>query len=183
LPGRTPREAVDAFLEPLRDILSCVAQAKICLSHDGYGRMGRTHALTVNNDTPVPLKCSQPRLSLKIAMHYEIVHTEDRPERGRYRVSTRGYMYEMQTDSGELVWSYHWHPNSKIAYPHQHIGHTQLAPDAVLLYKAHYPSGRVSLESVIHTCLAEYGVSALRDDWREVLDRRETDFQEFRSWS
>lgn len=42
---------MDAFLEPLKDTLSCVVRAKICLSHDGYGRLGATHGLTVNSDT------------------------------------------------------------------------------------------------------------------------------------
>lgn len=160
-----------------------MARAKICLSHDGRTRLGQIHALTLNSNVPIALKCEKPRLLLKIGMRYQIVHTEDRPERGLYRVSTRGYMYEMQTASGELVWSYHWHPDSRIANPHAHLGHTQLASDAVLSYKAHYPTGRVSLESVIRICIAEYGVSAMRDDWTEVLDRRETDFQTYRSWS
>jgi hypothetical protein len=38
LPGRDPREAVEAFLEPLKDTISCVAKAKIILSHDDWGR-------------------------------------------------------------------------------------------------------------------------------------------------
>jgi hypothetical protein len=81
LPGRTPREAVEAFIDPLKDILSCVARAKIVLSHDGWGMVGKIHALTVNQDQPITLQC-QPRLLLKIGMLYEIVRTEDRPERG-----------------------------------------------------------------------------------------------------
>ncbi len=100
MPGKNPREAVDAFVEPLKDIVSCVATAKI------------------------------------------------KPERGPWRVSTRGYMYEMQTASGELVWSYHWHPTGKVGSPHAHLGHTQLAADAVLSYKAHHPTGRISLVTV-----------------------------------
>jgi hypothetical protein len=41
LPGRTPREAVNAFVEPLKDIVSCVARAKINLSHGGWGVVGK----------------------------------------------------------------------------------------------------------------------------------------------
>jgi hypothetical protein len=156
--------------------------AKIGLSHDGWGRVGATHGLTLNQDTPVPLRCRNPKLLLKITMHYEVVRAEER-ERGLYRVSTRGYVYEVQTDSGEVVWSYHWHPNSRIIGPHIHLGHTQLAEDAVMTSKVHYPTGRVSLESVIRTCGTEHGVTPLRDDWDEVLDRTEADFQTYRSWS
>jgi len=182
LPGRTPREAVDAFVAPLQDIVSCVARAKINLSHDGWGMAGKIHALTVNGDQPITLKC-RPALLLKIGMLYEIIRTEDKPERGTWRVSTRGYMYEMQTASGELVWSYHWHPTGKVGSPHAHLGHTQLAAGAVLSYKAHHPTGRISLESVIRTLLTEYGVAAMRDDWEAILVMRESDFQMYRTWS
>jgi hypothetical protein len=122
-------------------------------------------------------------LLFKVRMQYEIVRTDHEPERGPWRVSTRGYMYELQTASGELVWSYHWHPTSTIGSPHAHIGHTQLAPDAVLSYKAHHPTGRISLESVVRTCVADYGVIPRKDDWAEILARREADFEHHRTWS
>jgi hypothetical protein len=158
-----------------------VARAKITLSHDGWGGTGRTHGLTLNNDVPVKLKC-RPVLMLRIGMLYEIVRTEA-PDRPPWRVSTRAYAYEMQTASGELVWSYHWHPTAAVPNPHAHLGHTQLAEDAVLSQKAHHPTGRVSLESVIRACITEYGVTAQRDDWDKTLALREGDFQLYRSWS
>ena len=181
MPGRNPREAVDAFLEPLRDTISCVARAKIILSHDGRGKTGKVHGLTVNNDVPVKLTC-RPALMLRIGMLYEIVPT-DEPERPPWRVSTRAYAYELQTTSGELVWSYHWHPTPAVPHPHAHLGHTQLREDAVLSQKAHHPTGRVSLESVIRACITEYGVTPQRDDWDKTLALREGDFQLYRSWS
>jgi hypothetical protein len=92
-------------------------------------------------------------------------------------------MYEMQKASGELIWSYHWHPTSRVRSPHAHIGSTQLRKDAVLSYKAHYPTGRISLESVVRTLIAEYGVSPMRDDWEETLSEREGDFEMHRTWS
>lgn len=144
--------------------------------------VGKIHALTLNSNTPISLKC-RPELLLKIGMLYEIVRTEEMTERGVWRVSTRGYMYELQTSSGELVWSYHWHPTSKVQNPHAHIGHTQLAPDAVLSYKAHHPTGRISLESVIRTCIAEYGVTPMNEDWEKILAAREGDFEAHRTWS
>ena len=182
MPGRTPREAVDAFLDPLKDILSCVAKAKITLSRDGWGGTGKIHGLTVNNDRPVGLKC-QPVLLLRISMNYEIVRTERDKDRGAWRVSTRAYAYELQNASGELVWSYHWHPTSTVKTPHAHLGHTQLAEDAVLSYKAHHPTGRVSLESVLRACIADYGAMPQRADWEKTLELREGDFETWRSWS
>jgi hypothetical protein len=181
LPGRNPREAVDAFLEPLRDTISCLARAKITLSPGGWGETGKVHGLTVNDDQPVKLKC-RPVLMLRIGMLYEIVRTVE-PDRLPWRVGTRSYAYEMQTASGELVWSYHWHPNPRVPKPHAHLGHTQLAGDAVLQQKAHHPTGRVSLESVVRACITEYKATPLRDDWDKTLTLREGDFQIYRSWS
>jgi len=169
-------------MRPLQDIVSCVARAKINLSPNGRAMVGKIHALTVNDNQPLTLKC-KPVLLFKISMWYEIVRTEDRPERGPWRVSTRSYMYELQTSSGELVLSYHWHPTSKVRNPHAHLGHTQLAPHAVLSYKAHHPTGRISLESVIRTCITEYGVTPMNEKWTEILATREGDFETYRSWS
>ena len=181
MPGRTPREAVGAFIDPLKDSLSCIARAKITLSHDGWGSVGTINGLTLNNDQPVQLTC-QPRLLLRISMLYEIIRTDD-PARGPWRVSTRAYAYELQTSDRELVWSYHWHPQSRVGNPHAHIGHTQLAEHSVLSHKAHYPTGRVSLESVIRTCITEYGVQPLDPEWDKTLALREGDFEIYRSWS
>jgi len=185
LPGRDPREAVDRFLEPLRDSLSCVAQAKITLSAGGLAQTGRIHALTVNGDQPVRLqrrRWDRQVLMLRIQMQYEIVRTED-AGRPPWRTSTRAYAYELQTASGEVVLSFHWHPSSVVSTPHIHVGHTQLAPDAVLFQKAHHPTGRVSLESVVRACITDYNAKPLRDDWEKTLALREGDFQIYRSWS
>ncbi|WP_300604591.1 hypothetical protein [Trebonia sp.] len=172
---------MSAFLEPIGDTVACIAKAKINLSPNGRAMVGKIHALTLNDDQPITLKC-RPVLLFKVRMQYEIVRTEHEPERGPWRVSTRGYMYELQTASGELVWSYHWHPTSRVGGPHAHLGRTQLAPDAVLSYKAHHPTGRISLESVIRACIAEYGVTPVKDDWEEILARREADFEAHRTW-
>jgi len=142
---------------------------------------GKIHGLSLNKDNPVTLKCHSSLL-LRVNMLYEIVRTDD-PERGPWRISTRGYAYELQTSNRQLVWSYHWHPTSAVTTPHAHLGRTQLAEHAVLSEKAHHPTGRVSLESVIRTCIADYGVEPLRDDWAETLAVREGDFELYRSWS
>ena len=171
-----------AFLEPIQEAVSCIARAKISLSPNGRAMEGRIHALTLNSNQPLALKC-RPVLLLKIGMQYEIVRMQEAADRGPWRVSTRGYMYELQTASGELVWSYHWHPTSKVHSPHAHLGHTQLAPDAVLSYKAHYPTGRISLESVIRICITEYGVTPMSESWEKILAARESDFEAHRTWS
>lgn len=181
MPGKNPREAVDDFLESLRDSLACVARAKILLSSGGRAERGKAHGLTLNDNQPVPLKC-RPALMLQVMMHYEIVPNQQAGQEP-WRVSTRGYNYELQTATGQAVWSYHWHPTSRIVSPHMHLGATELAEDAVISHKAHHPTGRVSIESIVRTCIAEYGVQPLRDDWESVLSFRESQFALLRSWS
>lgn len=159
--------------------------AKITLSPGGWWETGKVHGLTVNDDQPVSLRRRRhrgPALMLRVQMQYEIIRTTE-PDRPPWRVSTRAYAYELQTTSGELVLSYHWHPSSAVQAPHTHLGHTQLAPDAVLSQKAHQPTGRVSLESVVRACITEYNVRALKEDWDKTLALREGDFQLYRSWS
>lgn len=165
--------------------MSCLARAKITLSPGGWGETVKVHALTVNDDRPVRLqrlRLNRPGLMLRVGMQYEIVRTAG-PDRPPWRVTTHAYAYELQTVSGELVLSYHWHPGSAVSTPHTHLGRTQLAPDAVLSQKAHHPTGRVSLESVVRACITEYNVRPLRDDWDKTLALREGDFQLYRSWS
>ena len=119
---------------------------------------------------------------LRVTMQYEIVPSETAGQE-KWRVSTRGYNYELQASSGEAVLSYHWHPGTRVNAPHIHLGHTQLAPDSVLSSKAHHPTDRVSLESVVRACITEYGAEYLRDDWEKVLALREGQFKLYRHWS
>jgi hypothetical protein len=69
-------------VEPLKDIVSCVARAKINLSHGGWGVVGKIHALTVNRDQPITLKC-RPVLLLKIGMLYDAPCATERTWSGR----------------------------------------------------------------------------------------------------
>jgi hypothetical protein len=181
LPGRTCREAVDAFLTPLQDTLACVVKAKITLSEGGYNTAGRIHGLTLNRDQAVKLR-GPKQLLLRVQMNYEIVPVEE-PGRPPWRVTTHAYNYEVQNSSGEGVVSYHWHPKGKVKGPHIHLGHTQLAKDVVLHNKLHLPTARMSLEGVVRHCIEELWVESLRDDWDPVLATRQADFETYRRWS
>ena len=110
-------------------------------------------------------------LSLKVIHRYRLTANAD--DRGSWRVSTDGYVYEVLDRQAREIVSYHWHPagRSPITVPHLHVGgHT----GSVDLSKAHLPTGRVSLVAVIRMTITEFGVEPLRDDWRAVLDRAET---------
>lgn len=182
MPGRTPQEAVRAFLTPLEDTIACVAKAKILLSKDGQAKTGKIHGLTLNGDRAVELK-GPAHLLLKVRMQYEIVPTTSGQD-GKWRVSTRAYAHSLETRNGQVVISYHWHPDpsTKFNQPHIHLGHTQLAPDAVLRNKFHIPTSRMSLEAILRSAITEFGVDPVRDDWDKILTEREAAFLKYRSW-
>lgn len=144
-------------------------------------RLDHIHALTVNNDRPLQMRGAD-RLLLWLRMQYEIIPVDEAGSEP-YRVTTRAYTYEIQSASGQAVITWHWHPGSKMTEPHAHMGTTQLAEDSVLSNKDHIATGRVSMESVIRTCIAELKVPARRDDWNEVLALREGLFKLHRSWN
>jgi hypothetical protein len=179
LPGRTPREAVEYFLTPLRETISCVTDAHVGVSRGGHDTLGRFHSLVVNRDHSMKLPGSQLLLSLR--MIYEIIECEDQ-RRGRYRVSTRAYDYRLRTLTGDVVVMWHWHPGSRIGWPHLHLGSSQVSLDGVLDHHSHLATGRTSVESIVRSCITEWGAPAKHDDWEERLDRREEDFTQHRSW-
>ena len=160
-------------------MLACVARAKFTISEGGYNKTDRIHGLNLNHNEPVRLKGSQ--LLLKMQMAYEIIPVNE-PGKEPWRVTTHAYNYEVQAQNGQVIFSYHWHPQGKVKEPHIHMGHTQLAVDAVLTNKFHLPTARVSFEGVMRHCITELGTEPLREDWAKVLERREADFQAHRKW-
>jgi len=131
----------------------------------------------------VLLKVAQGyRIGLSLFMWYEIIRTDT--DRGPWKVRTAGYMYTVQSEAGDEVFSYHWHPQgeSPVTYPHLHMGHVKLDPDGMLLQKAHLPGGRVSVESIVRLLIQDFGVIPLREDWESVLDSGEETFTRWRTW-
>jgi hypothetical protein len=63
------------------------------------------------------------------------------------------------------------------------VGSSQLTPNAVFSSKAHVPTGRVSLESVIELLIQDFGVVPLRPDWQAALATSRSQFHQWRSWS
>jgi hypothetical protein len=179
LPGRTPREAVEAFLDPLRETISCIAATRISASPGGYKAIGRVHSLVVNGDRPLSIGSD---LELFLRMAYEIVECEPDDPRGRYRVSTKGYDYQLRTSTHEVVVSWHWHPDSRIPWTHLHVGKHELRRDGVLSDRSHISTGRISIESLVRQCITDLGAKPLHEDWSERLARREGDFLSYRSW-
>jgi hypothetical protein len=187
VPGRTPQEAFQAFVDPLGRAIACIAHAKFNCSPGGRAEVDKEHQLYLNRADHVPLRgrfsngTRMPGLELGVRMRYRIIADTDN---GPYRVTTCAYDHLLTTASGEVILNYHWHPdgNSHVKSPHVHVGASQLSADAVLSHKTHVPTGRVSLEWVIRSAV-EFGAEPLHDDWADRLDAVEAPFIEHRSWS
>ena len=89
--GRTPREAVQSFLAPLQQAVSCVTNA-IVLDSGGYSPSQPSHALTLS-ENPSPLGHDR-RIALNLIQQYRVAQTEDQG-RETWRVQTVGYYYTL----------------------------------------------------------------------------------------
>jgi hypothetical protein len=176
LAGKTAREALDAFTGPMQRALTCVTYAQVYVRS---AQPAELQALAVSED-PIALGTTggpDTRLSLSVQQQYQIVRHDD-PDRGPWKVATRGYMYELANANGQELLAYHWHPlgQSRWRGPHLHVSEGRMAG-------FHLPSGRVSLEELLRLLLAEVGVRPLRPDWQAVLDETEDAFRRYRTWA
>jgi hypothetical protein len=103
--GRTPNAAVKAFVAPIQEALGLFASGKVTVDTYSPGVVG---ILTFNRDEVVKLRGG--KVGLSVSMQYRIIET-DEPDRGPFKVSTVGYMYDLVLD-GTAVYEYHWHPIS-----------------------------------------------------------------------
>jgi len=170
----------------MQQALSCVTRSAIQVSPGGYEESrpdSPPHALLLNRGKPVDLQGAS-RAQLHVQMEYAVVRSED-ADRGRYKVSTRAYRYHVLTQDGTEALLFHWHPggNSTQKRPHVHLGNSLLGRDAVISRKAHVPTGRVALESVIRFLVDEYQVVPLREDHEQILEACLLRFERWRTWS
>lgn len=176
--GRTPAEAVAAFLTPLQQALDCLTSTVLNVS-GGYYAADRPHALLLGKGDPVALQ-GEHRLSLSVAQNYRIVEFEG--PRGPWKVQTTAYFYELRRGDEELL-GYHWHPHGASRYtsPHLHLG-----PGAQLgfapLHRAHLPTGRIAIEDILRVAITEFGAQPRRGDWDEVLDKTQSGYEAWRTW-
>jgi len=89
---------------------------------------------------------------------------------GEYR--PKKYIYSVRDQEGEVV-AFHFHPDI-VPFCHLHI--RRVPPPYA---KAHYPSGRVSIEEVVAFVIREFGVPPCRSDYKAVL---QSGFEKFAAW-
>jgi hypothetical protein len=170
VPGRTPGEALEEYTEPLRQTLRCVTDSFIGYS---YGRIGN---LTFVNEPIAKLRATE--LGLSFSQQYRLIQTEDTQ---LWRVQTRGYFYtvhDCSADYPQEIFSYQWHPQSSVIFPHVHFkkGEPRIT-------RTHLPTGRISIESIVEFLILDLKVRPASDDWSEIVTRNRGIFEKYRSWS
>jgi len=161
--------------------LSCVTTAVI--DRQGGHDLGATYALTVNAGEPVRLAriARRPGIAIRIAQQYRVVHAEG--DRGPLKVQTVAYMYTLEDADGREVFGYHWHPGSRspVSFPHLHLEAGAMLGRAEL-QRAHFPTGRVSVEEFLGLVIETFDVRTRRRDWRAVLQQTQAAFSKWRTW-
>ena len=198
LSARRPPAAVNTFKDWLQQAVSCVTNAVIILSPDGYRPTDEPHRLTLGDGAPVLLTARSPagdiRFGLTVLQAYRIVRET---ERGPWKVRTAAYYYALRDADGREVFAYHWHPHvENVLYPHLHVSHGAVRRDIGVgvrlpasqnalqpqLASAHLPTRRIALEDMLRLLIEQFGVQPARPDWDRALRRSRQSFTADRTW-
>jgi len=175
LAGKTPKQAVENFLAPIRRALSCITRSFVISGFDPNS--SKPHVLTINNGDAVKLN-STPILYVTVQMQYRVV--EAKGDRGPWKVTTAAYNYSIQDRLEKEIIAYYWHPTVKPFYPHLHVCP---ATGVNLLRKIHLPTARISIEDVLQLLVEQFKVKPIRQDWKKVLMETKGVYENFRTWS
>ncbi len=170
--GRTPQEAVRAWVDIVQQAFSCVTQARFNV--DGFRPSDLPYDADLNGGLAVPLS-AEARLGLIAILRYRIVKVASPRDPWTIRIVT--YHYSLVDSSERDIISYEWHPEgtSWVTWPHIHIGSAMLRDGARLSSRMHLPTGHVAIEEVIRLAIVEFGVRPRRPDWSAVLARTNRD--------
>lgn len=181
----------------LQQALSCVTDAVLTVSPNGYQPSDAPHRLSLGDGTPVllraPLSSGATRVGLSVFQAYRIVRAG---ERSVWRIQTVAYQYALDDSDRREILAYHWHPHiENVVYPHLHInrgavprevGSTRLAPTQIVLLpemaQAHLPTRRIALEDMLRLLIEQFRVEPIRRDWDAVLQRTRESFKVGRTW-
>ena len=175
MPGRTQQEAFDAFTEPLRQAISCVAHAKLTrskLSSD----LEQEVVLQ-----PLPLQIPNSAYQLFMSHSFRYLKTGI----GEWRVTSLRYEYAVEVvKTRQEVVAFHWegHRNGNAPFAHLHLGYANARNLPHLEPKPHIPTGRVAFEDVIYFLISELGISPLKEDWPSILAQVRKPFMAYKTW-
>lgn len=164
--GRTPHQAVEAFVNPFQRAVSCVTPDVLVAS--GRESSAEPHRLTVRHGDPAPLRGGR-KLSLRLIQRYRVAKASGDP--GPWTVTTAEYSDELLDQDERRVMAYHWHPAGRSSVIGPDVPLPQGSP--FRLAESHPPTGWVSRPTVLRFAIEELGVRRLRQDWRHAIDQAE----------
>jgi len=176
VPGSTPAEAVESYLAPIRETLSCVSETPIT-NFGGVYVSEIPHRFTFVGKPPISY-LQPPRLSIFVSQRYTVRWAEETDE---YRVRTQGYIYQLTEEDQEIL-SYHWHPDQHdIHIPHLHFKRGAMIQRSELI-KTHIPTGRVALESFVEYIISDFRAEPRHQDYKRVLEGNRKRFEAYKTW-
>ena len=166
MPGRTPAEAVNNYMESLQPAVSCISDSIISVG-GGYYPAAIPHILEFNQGNPARLRGTS-RLWLFFEQYYRIVRSEI--SGNLWTVVEVSYRYRIMDSGQREILAYHWHPVGRSSFisQHLHIGHGAIAAREEL-HSAHLPTGYVSLPDIIRLLIRDLRVTPRRSDWQSIL--------------
>jgi len=182
--GNTPFEAYQNFRDRLQEALSCIVVERLTAPDTSHFETDFDYTVTLHRGKPVRLR-GPHHLTLVVSHKFQIVEADG--ARGPLKVRTINYFYEIATQSGEEVLTYHWTPETQEGrtYGHLHVGTACIAETSPLPHKRfhrlHIPTARVSLESLLHFLIEDLKVPPRKDDWAAILNATEQAFNEFKT--
>jgi hypothetical protein len=178
LPGRTPRDAVEAYARPIQETLSCLTGAILGYAGGSYAS-STAHTLCFRNHPVGRLYGTE--LGLFFSQQYSVIQQSSGEQ--EWKVQTRGYMYRLDDENGKEIFSYHWHPDHDYPrHPHMHLK-SGSGVSRRELWRTHMPTGRVAVESLALYLIDEFGVQSKHEDSRERISRNLEIFERYRSWA
>lgn len=165
--GRTPPEAVQAFIETLQLSVSCLTDSVVTV-RGGYYPAVQPHRLTLG--TGEYHRMAGGDLTLSLIIFYRIIETIE--SQGRWGVAITTYYYSFADSDLQEILTYHYHPNqrSNIHSPHMHLESGAMVGREDVA-NAHLPTGWVSLTDVIQLAITDLNVTPRRDDWQDILEQ------------
>ena len=166
--GRAPAEATRAFVEGLQRDLSCVAHAMVVrgVSREPYLS---PQTIAVNSGTSVRLRV---RGGATVRAFRATIQLVVEPERNDWVARAHAYKFAAEGESGDELFSYHWHPWTSVDFPHLHLEGGALGSGAAReILDAHFPTAEVPFAAFIALLIRDFGVAPIRSDWKQVLER------------
>ena len=179
--GRTPREAVANFLEPLKAVVGCITAEGFVTRYSR--RDGEQQTAEFQDGFAILDRQNGQSLKLEIIHRYTVVPAEG--QRGPWAVTTAEYIYDVVDEADDPIAAFHWHPldarvGDEMRWPHLHAYGVH---PSLTLHRLHLPTGRVSIEAVVRFLIEDLDVIPRRQDWNSILDRHEQAFRGSRTWA